>query len=553
MKSHDDESRGTADPVGARSPVTGRLWATGSRRRRLVGPMCGTPILGVLLCAILLISGCADVPYRAYAEEPCQLEPRVEEREGLTTRVWEWGPSRYEKWGAAPCPWATHVAYRGVGADKGGGEGAADGAAEGRHQGAHQGSHSVNYVEVDEQGILADRRAAEQALRVAAALPAPGRRASYVVVFIHGWHHDAHPDDSNVQGFHDALASLADWHPSVDVRGIYIGWKGESIPVFPLNYLLTFWSRKGTSEEVGRGMLTEFLLRLEQGVKRGRSDNRLVLIGHSFGASVSFNALASVYLTRFMEGLQAADGTAGMGMRAGPPGHDRGPGRSRFIGYGDMVVLINPAIEAMRFMPLQSAIHYYKQANPSGLRADFSHETQPRLLVLSSQGDWATRVFFKGARVFTTLREAHNVLPEGRGGVAGAVGGEARDPGDSEWVMDLKTVGNYARFHTHEPLGIRAAAARGGDLSLKGEPAPSAALADCPMVGPTQVRRTLFETPGVPIIFKGSQVSMTRKAGHPDGSPYLLLDVGTELIADHTAIGNPNFICWVNQMVDASD
>ena len=92
-------------------------------------------------------------------------------------------------------------------------------------------SHGVNYVEIDEQGVLHDRAAAEDALAFAAAPPSDGARMAYVVVFIHGWHHDAAPGDANVQAFHRALASVKRWRPQADVRGIYIGWRGSSLPL----------------------------------------------------------------------------------------------------------------------------------------------------------------------------------------------------------------------------------------------------------------------------------------------------------------------------------
>ena len=236
-------------------------------------------------------------------------------------------------------------------------------------------SHGVNYVEIDEQGILHDRAAAEDALAFAAAPPSDGARIAYVVVFIHGWHHDAAAGDTNVQAFHRALASVKRWRPQADVRGIYIGWRGSSLPL-PLLRYLTFWERKNTSDEIGRGSLLEFLLGLERSVKPvPTSSNRLVLIGHSSGASVAFNALAHVHMQRFVDGLYAT-----------------APGE-RFRGYGDLTVLINPAIEAMRYMPLQSAVEYYA-AREQTPKLDFTHEKKPRLIILSSDGDLATHCTF---------------------------------------------------------------------------------------------------------------------------------------------------------------
>jgi hypothetical protein len=108
---------------------------------------------------------------------------------------------------------------------------------------------SMNFVEINEQGMLADRAQAEAAL-AHAARPEPD--GSYVVVFVHGWHHNARSGDSNVNGFYDAMALVSRWNPQRQIKGIYIGWRGDSVPV-PLLRYLTFWERKSTSDEVGRG------------------------------------------------------------------------------------------------------------------------------------------------------------------------------------------------------------------------------------------------------------------------------------------------------------
>jgi hypothetical protein len=350
-----------------------------------------------------------------------------------------------------------------------------------------------------------------------------------MVVFIHGWHHNAAPDDDNVQAFHDALASLSTWHPDKEVRGIYIGWRGKAWGVPWVQYL-TFWDRKSTSEEVGRGALLEFLLRLERAVKNGhdpkvktaKAENRLVLVGHSFGASVAFNALAHVFLERFLEGV-----------------HSEEPG-PRFRGYGDLVVLINPAIEAMRYMPFQSALKYY--ASPEApVRADFSQETVPRLVVLSSEGDWATQYAFPFARFISTVTERHEMVsPTHSPDLAGAY---------SEHQMDGATLGNFKLFHTHAALQYQPGAAA---LDQK-NPKSKEALTQCRSLSGAAVRQRLSgESPGDPVdgrMFIDSQLRLEPKPGVPY-SPYLLAAADTAVIADHTAIGNPNLICLINQLAD---
>jgi len=417
-------------------------------------------------------------------------------------------------------------------------------------------SHGVNYVEIDEQGILHDRAAAEDALAFAAAPPSDGARIAYVVVFIHGWHHDAAAGDTNVQAFHRALASVKRWRPQADVRGIYIGWRGSSLPL-PLLRYLTFWERKNTSDEIGRGSLLEFLLRLERSVKPvPASSNRLVLIGHSFGASVAFNALAHVHMQRFVDGLYAT-----------------APGE-RFRGYGDLTVLINPAIEAMRYMPLQSAVEYYA-AREQTPKLDFTHEKKPRLIILSSDGDLATHCTFPVARFFSTGLEAHNRISPRKSPDA--------DGRYVEWNMDRDTVGNFADFRTHWPLrlvtgeGESRAPAQFWECAreiVAGADRPevqSAVLEQCRTPSAAQLQELLRQESGDPDVpappearaqtpagpkirgsyFPDSNIRIVRKPSPVRNSPYIVAGVGVEVIASHSGIGSPNLICWINQLVDS--
>lgn len=388
-------------------------------------------------------------------------------------------------------------------------------------------SHDVHYVEIDEQGMPHSRKAMEAALAHAESPPSRDDSYAYVVVFIHGWHHNAAADDGNVQAFHSALAAIKRWRPDADVRGVYVGWRGSSLPL-PLLRYLTFWERKNTSDEVGRGALLEFLLRLERAAKPEGSKNRLVLIGHSFGASVVFNSLAHVYMNRFVEGLYSSKTT------------------DRFRGYGDLTVLINPAIEAMRYMPLHGAIEYYsKRSEPPKLSFEF--ERKPRLVILSSEGDLATRVTFPIARVVSTALEARNrISPVASPDPAG---------GYVEWNMDRDTLGNYADFKTHWPLHVARASKDDGGRVKKLE---SGQANGCRQIAAAEAMARLNESsasePGPDTAygeFPDSNIRVLAKKSRIPNSPYIVADVGREIIDGHSDIDSLNLICWINQLVDA--
>ncbi len=253
-------------------------------------------------------------------------------------------------------------------------------------------------IQVDDYGSFWDPEIPARAL---AAIAQSARTTNTIVlVAVHGWHHDASADDEAAVGFARTLEAIrnklddnAGGTPGVyrssrrlltgtgDVNlfGIYVGWRGRSLPTV-LNYL-TFWDRKAASERVGDGDLREFLLRLN-GIYRASYRNRkpsspyvgLASIGHSFGAQVLFKAISSAMEEELIEAT-----TPGPGPRA--------PRRALarpLDGFGDIVVLLNPALEAFQFERIRE------------LDAQLAYDRRqpPLLLVLSVDADLSRRWFF---------------------------------------------------------------------------------------------------------------------------------------------------------------
>jgi hypothetical protein len=124
-----------------------------------------------------------------------------------------------------------------------------------------------------------------------------------MTVFVHGWHHRARPGDDNIKSFRESLAMLSQLERADaatqqrkprKIIGIYVGWRGESVPVEVLN-ISTFYERKNVAQKVGHGGVTELFARLEEIRDTresmggpGRGTNRLVIVGHSFGGAVVF-------------------------------------------------------------------------------------------------------------------------------------------------------------------------------------------------------------------------------------------------------------------------
>ncbi len=226
-----------------------------------------------------------------------------------------------------------------------------------------------------------------------------------LIVFVHGWRHNASYDDSNVQDFRKLLeaAAHAERETGYRVVGIYVGWRGQSSQIPGLEYL-TFWGRKEAAARVAQGSTRELFNRLrnfrcarnrpsnpETRSSRGfddcswtptsdrpRARVNTVLAGHSFGAWILYNSLAGALLETVAHHHDA---------------DQHGPANLR---YADLVVLLNPAFEASRFTPLHRI-----SSRPT---ARESYQT-PMLVSVTSENDKATHWLFPLGRYVNSLLE----------------------------------------------------------------------------------------------------------------------------------------------------
>ncbi|MGH8251485.1 MAG: hypothetical protein ACREVI_12450 [Steroidobacteraceae bacterium] len=262
----------------------------------------------------------------------------------------------------------------------------------------------LHYVEADDEGWFWQPEQADLALE--AVEQSAERRDTFVLLFVHGWHHSSRCCDSNVQSFRKTLVQLHDElsrNVHADARaaysqaeksgrdfkviGIYVGWRGRSLPGF-LDYF-TFWGRKSAAERVGEADVREFIARLNQTYLEKRSDRErgnflgLISIGHSFGAQVLLRATAAT-LEQQLISLNAPPGWLRQPAAAAPAESPKA-----LQGIGDLVVLLNPATEAAayhRLHLLSMAMRY--------------QETQtPVMLTISTDNDYARHKLFTFGRV----------------------------------------------------------------------------------------------------------------------------------------------------------
>jgi pimeloyl-ACP methyl ester carboxylesterase len=352
-----------------------------------------------------------------------------------------------------------------------------------------------------------------------------------LVVFVHGWHHNASASDDNVTGFRRLVRDLAiaeTGRKLTDrasgerrVVGIYLGWRGESIPSDLLNWM-TFWDRKNTAERVAQGSVREFFMRLDFLRDRGRTNLkygelgdkdrpnqgdknvRMLTIGHSFGGLIAFEALSGEFV-RFAA---------------------RSTGDDYVSRLGDLVVIVNPAVEGARYEPLMVAGQRLRGAKKDQL---------PVAIVATSTADWATGVAFPIARAVNTLLES--------------------TPGP-EGDAIVKAVGHNDRYTTHrlavcdkENLACASACAA-PRTATRGPGAASRAAPDRAGIAAEYERMQAIGKSGFKekeYLCSRLQLESTRKQ-FPKENPFWVVSTTGEIMDGHNDIFNPNFVSFIRQM-----
>ena len=259
-------------------------------------------------------------------------------------------------------------------------------------------------IEFDDQGVLQSRDFKDSMMADIRSLGAD--EDVLVVVFAHGWKNNAAPNNGNLDKFQMMLRKLAtadyemcEGHSCAKrkVVGVYMAWRGLSARHEPAK-LLSFWNRKARAHRVGQDGAAEVLAELRK-IKAQRDNNRLVVIGHSFGGALVFSAVQQI-LIRGTAFLQSGDVPRNA---------------------ADLVVLINPAFEAARL----TAIH------DKAARMDFEQSQRPILGIFTSTTDQATKRMFPIGRRMSNFFTKYN----------------PRFP--SQKKLNTTAIGHYSDYQTH--------------------------------------------------------------------------------------------------------
>lgn len=358
-------------------------------------------------------------------------------------------------------------------------------------------SHDMAFAEFTELGNAFDDKAVEKVL---AMIDARARdQGVVVVVFVHGWKHNASEQDENVRSFKDAMqtmsAILGDTFAKSELGkrrliGVYVGWRGASIEV-PLLKELTFWDRKAVAEELGSGGITRLLLDLDR-ITAGEARNVLVVIGHSFGGAIVVRALTDVLTERVTNRMEDE--------------------RARM--FGDGVLVLNPAIEANQALPVVEA----------ALQRPYAPSQLPLFISISSDADWATHYAFPAGQMVGKATWKHADLKR-------SYYHDRAAPNEPmalrERHLDATTVGNFAPFLTH-----RLRATGKGDGTRFSLSTCDSAAQDCRPMGWTTLT-------GLPTI-----------GPLPTHYPLYFIKTDRTVMTEHNDIFNPQVRSFVFTVID---
>jgi len=224
------------------------------------------------------------------------------------------------------------------------------------------------------------------------------RLPKLTVLYVHGWKHDANPDDTDLKNFSQLITDLRERHKNQKyVVGIYLGWNASAgLPGILEN--ISFWVKKSNADRIAQSAVVTKVVSAIGSISQSAPErlDQFIAIGHSFGARILFSATAQslVYETE----------------RAHPgfPG-----GEYQLVeGSADAIILLNPAFEASRYTAIDDITRKDER---------FKASQPPLLISVSTDNDWATKRAFPIGQWL----------------------------GLSRSQRELSTLGNYGPYFTH--------------------------------------------------------------------------------------------------------
>jgi hypothetical protein len=241
-------------------------------------------------------------------------------------------------------------------------------------------------------------------------------RQNFVFAFVHGWRHDARIGDDNVKNVRLMAAHLASFleqrckknsrYCGATVTAVYVGWRGARVDEGRIGWLLggyfadmteninsafasmTLFDRKPVSERIAPSVIAaleaiDHRIRSKDSHPNWFEQPRLIVVGHSLGGNLLATGVEdsmTKIVERHLDDLQKAKDSSRPDQKAPlvkPP-------------FGDLIVLLNPAAEAEKWITLQRAFSRRLSAEvDSKLVHDAYSEFQPPIYMsLTAARSW---------------------------------------------------------------------------------------------------------------------------------------------------------------------
>jgi hypothetical protein len=362
-------------------------------------------------------------------------------------------------------------------------------------------TYRLSFVEFDEKGDFWDRRQLGQSSRKIARAGKP----VLLVIYIHGWHHNAadrKPGGKNpgdVETFRCLLSELAASESTrrLQVHGVYIGWRGRLFQG-PLDYI-SFLDRKNAGTRVAGTPITETIFELIRQARKESPYSKCVVIGHSFGALVLEKAMAQALAGNVLS-------------------QDAQSGGQPFNAPADLILLVNSAAESIYAKELSDM--FVRTAHRGQVSAE-----RPLLISITSETDSATGSWFPvGTFLPNIFAQRRYRWDEKYNKLSGNV---------NQHDYLTSTPGHNRRLFTHEIVPL--------DRSLS---IPTSRLGSCSDSNPA-FEENLQHSRGH-IFATGDQATpgkfywwTVEKSGLNPVSPYWIMQVPRQIIDNHSPIFTP--------------
>jgi len=427
------------------------------------------------------------------------------------------------------------------------------------------------FIEFDDLGQAWSTHAADRVTQLDRALTTIHNAvkvdpSALVVVFIHGWQHNAEgpkDEDQNIQAFKRVLLDLHFQYQSRAVVGVYIGWRGEFYKTeWPVSQGISYYNREGAAMRISSaGAITDALLQIsdmahvDKDMKPITSLDQprpyLLFIGHSFGGLTLEHAITQAWIVALQQYQLASGATAAPPVTAAPPA-TAAPPISVVPPFADLTVFVNEAADATVSLPLlkvmtDTQITYKRAAVHGKALVDF-----PLILSVTTPADLATKLllpighFFPavGYKISGTLRSGDDPIECFDTDKDGKPMSGHMD-GHTEWNYYMTTAAHMPALASHTVTE---------ETFTTGQPNP----AQHTTTGPGLLTCTPQDVdplnPANPNIFKtyslpGQCFVIEKKADRCNGTPYWIMDTDKAIIPAHSAIFTDRFIRFVEEFV----